>query len=201
MLFNTILKLFFRFKVYGKQNFPNGGAVVASNHASYIDPPILGSGAPHAISYLARDSLFKNAFVSALYKKVGAIPIKRNAADVGSIRTILHALESGRKVVMFPEGTRSKDGQLQQPKAGIGYIICKAKIPVIPTFIYGSYKVLPRHRALPHFSRIVVSFGKPLYFDDIWSGKPSKEDYEHIGRVIMQKIAGLKSEIEQRYGK
>jgi 1-acyl-sn-glycerol-3-phosphate acyltransferase len=199
ILLTILLKTLFRFSVFGKEHFPQGGAIIASNHSSFLDPPIVGTAAPHGISYLARDTLFKNAFANWLYTKLGAIPIKRQAADPGSIKTILSALREGRKIVMFPEGTRTRDGSLQKARRGIGYLVCKAKVPVIPTYTHGTFDALPRHRGIPHFSKIAVSFGEPVYFDDVWSGRPSKEDYDRIGEQIMARISELRESVLRQY--
>jgi len=196
MVFKTI----FRRKILGRKNFPKGGAIIASNHASYLDPPVVGSAAPQEMYYLARESLFQRFFLGWLYRKVSAIPIRTDAADMKSIKTILSILKQGKKILLFPEGTRTMDGELQKARRGIGYILCKAKVPVIPTYVHGTFEALPRHRHVPHFPKIVVSFGKPMYFDDICSESPSKKDYDLIGKRIMKRIAELKSEVLQMYG-
>lgn len=191
-------KILFRMSVSGRENFPEGPAIIASNHTSFIDPPIVGIAAPEAVRYLARASLFRYRFTNWLYRKLGAIPIRRDSADTSSIRTILRTLDEGDKIVMFPEGGRSRDGTFQKPMRGLGYIICKAKVPVIPAYVHGTFEVLPPHRAIIHFSKIVVSFGRPSHFDGVWSGRPSKEDYETIGAQIMERIAELRTEVLKR---
>jgi 1-acyl-sn-glycerol-3-phosphate acyltransferase len=195
LLILSTFKLFFRLKVFGRENFPRGGALVACNHASYLDPPIVGCVAPQDLYYLARESLFRKRFTNWLLRKVNGVPIKNSEADIASIKTVLGLLKAGKKIVLFPEGTRTLDGQFQKARRGIGYLVCKAKTPVIPTYIHGTFKVLPRNRKIPHFSKVIVEYGKPLYFDSIWSGTPSKEDYQRIGDVIIARIADIRAEM------
>lgn len=191
----VLSKILFRMNAYGKENFPHGGALVAANHASYLDPPLVGCLAPEELYYLARESLFKYRFPNWLYRKINGVPIKHDAADVSSIKIILELLKEGKKVVIFPEGTRTYNGQLQKARRGVGLLICKAKVPVIPTYIHGSFEALPRHRKIIHLPKVVVQYGKPVYFDKIWSGTPTKDDYQRIGDEIMSRIADLKKEV------
>ena len=200
LLLSAVFKTFFRRTVFGVENFTEGAAIIASNHVSFLDPPVVGSAAPYAIYYLSRESLLHNLFARWLLNRLNVIPIKRGVPDTRSIRSVLNNLQLGRKVLMFPEGTRSTDGKLQKAKRGVGYVICKARVPVIPAYTHGTFEALPRHRAIIHFSKIVVSFGEPMYFDDIWSGSPSKEEYDMIGERIMGRIAELRDQILRRDG-
>ena len=127
-----VCKTVFRRKILGRENIPHGGAIIASNHASYIDPPVVGSAAPEEICFLARESLFQHFFLGWLHRKVNAIPIRTDAVDMKSIKAIFSILKQGRKILLFPEGTRTWDGEFQKARRGIGYILCKAKVPGIP---------------------------------------------------------------------
>ena len=196
-----VFSVLFRRKVLGRENFPKGAAIIASNHASFLDPPVVGSSAPGELHYLARASLFRFPLMKRLYGRINVLPVRQDAANMSSIKTILGKLDEGGKVLIFPEGTRSFDGKLQKPQRGIGYLICKARVPVIPTYTHGTYEAWPRHRSMIHFTKMIVSFGKPIYFEDVWSRKPSKEDYDRIARKIMDRIVELRSEVLELYGK
>jgi 1-acyl-sn-glycerol-3-phosphate acyltransferase len=170
----------------------SGAAILVSNHASYLDPPIVAIGYNREISILARSTLFKGVG-GWLYPKLNAFPIDREQADLSSIRSILRKLKNGNRVLMFPEGTRTTDGKLQEAKAGIGLLVAKSKVPVQPVRIFGAYESLPRGGDYrPHRIRLVI--GDPVNFskEDI-KGK-SREGYQRIADQLMKAIADLTPE-------
>ena len=135
--------LFFPIRVIGRENLPRGACILASNHISNLDPMIIGLVTGRRTSYMAKDSLFKKGFAWVLYA-VGAYPVKRGSADIGSIRESLRRLERGEPLVLFPEGTRKKKvGAALAPHPGISLIAVKSGCLVVPVFIRNSDKVLP----------------------------------------------------------
>ena len=161
---HVIVSILLQLRVYGRENIPaKGGFILASNHQSYLDPVLLGVSMDRKIHFMARRSLFRIPLFGVLITSLNAFPIERNAADMRGIREALKRLQDGEVIVMFPEGTRSKDGSIGNMKAGIAMIAGKAGVPIVPALIEGSYRVLPRCRIIPTISKINVVFGKPKY--------------------------------------
>jgi len=159
-----LFSVVFRWQKIGVENIPAGGVIIAANHISLWDPPVVGTAIPgRRIHFMAKEELFTNKlFAWIIGKQLGAFPVKRGAADRTAIRTALTLLETGNILGIFPEGTRSKNGKLGAPEAGLALIAVKAGVPVIPTAIIGTNKIFNNGCLLPKFK---VIFGKPLLFD------------------------------------
>lgn len=188
---------FFRGEVAGVENLPTkGGFLVAANHASLLDPPLIGAQVPRQMSFFARKTLWKGGIVSWWMNSVGCIPVDRDGgSDVQALKRVLKALGEGKVLILFPEGTRTPDGGLQQAKAGVGFMACKAGVPIVPTRIFGSYRAMGRNQPLRLGSPVSVVFGKPVSpreFDAL----TGKERYQKASDYIMQRIASLE---EPRY--
>lgn len=171
-----------------------GGLIIACNHASFLDPPIIGVAVPQRyVRFMARDTLFKNKILGWLYYRFGVVPLDRTKGDVGAIKTAIRLLKDGQCVALFPEGTRTLDGNLQEAKGGIGFLIHKAGVPVVPAYIQGSYEALSKggKKILRH--PVTVFFGSPISADALNlvddRGKP---DFSAIGRFVMEHIARLR---------
>ncbi|MBF0521490.1 MAG: 1-acyl-sn-glycerol-3-phosphate acyltransferase [Candidatus Omnitrophica bacterium] len=174
----------FPLKIYGKENIPQKGAfILASNHRSYLDPPLVSICHTWRISFVARDSLFKG-FAGWLFPKLEAFPIKRQSADVGAIKEALNRLERGLPVLLFPEGTRTTDPIKRRIQPGIGMIAVKSGLPVVPVFIKGSDDVLPAGAKSLKRRPVTVTFGAPMFFKET-------ADYPSISREVMEKILSM----------
>lgn len=182
--------------IKGLQNMPSSGAVImASNHASHFDPPILGCNLKRIVVYFARKTLWKPGFASWWLDSVGAIPIDRDGeSDIRAMKSTLHALKAGAALSLFPEGTRSPDGNLQSAKPGIGLIAAKSQAMVIPCRIFNANKALSKSAKLPNLSVSVhVVYGKPLQPEDYDPGKSvGKERYQIIADNIMAAISRIR---------
>jgi 1-acyl-sn-glycerol-3-phosphate acyltransferase len=182
----------FRGKIAGRENLPaTGGYFIASNHASYLDPPIVGLFVPAMVTFFARNTLWRRRLFSWWLDRVGCIPVERDGgADVGAIKRVLRAVEDGRIVILFPEGTRTRDGGFQRPKAGVGLLACRSGAPVVPARIFGSFKALGRKGGLRLGTPISVVYGKPLLPADYDPGDiPGR--YAIAADRIMEAIARL----------
>ncbi len=159
--------LFHRLAIKGAENVPQtGGAIIASNHASGIDPFVLGAASRRSITFIARGTLAERRLFRMLTRGVHVVAISRNESDRAALRAINQELEEGRICGIFPEGTRSLDGRLQPFKSGVALIAQKAGVPVIPTYVAGSFQVWPKGRCVPRlFAKVVVRFGEPLHFE------------------------------------
>lgn len=194
-LAHTIYRMWFRGEVVGLENLPAGGAyLVAANHASHLDPPIVGSNLPQQVCFFARKTLWKPGFASWWLEKVGTIPVDRDGgADVTAIKRVLGALKHGKVVILFPEGTRSADGQLQIPKPGVGMLACRARVPVVPVRLFGSFAAFDRSGRLKLGQPISLVFGPPLApadYDDPTDAKDIR--YQRAAERIMARIAALR---------
>jgi 1-acyl-sn-glycerol-3-phosphate acyltransferase len=196
--FRAIFKLYFRWRTYGVENVPlDGSVILASNHASYLDPPLVGSALPRDINYLARESLFRFPVVGAILRSWNSVPVDRDGGGARGLKMILDRLLAGGAIILFPEGTRTRDGKLQPARSGIGLTVIKSKAPVIPVRVFGTYEAYGRHMKLPRPRRVVVKYGKPMLFTELRTeaetcSKPRlKEIYQEVADQIMAEIASL----------
>lgn len=186
-----LFKIFFRLKVFGRENFPKEGSViVAPNHASFLDPMIVGVGAPRKLNYLARDTLFRFKPFARMLHLVNTSPIKRESGDINAFKLILNKLSQGKPVLIFPEGTRSRNGVLQGPKSGIGFLQVSSRATVLPCYVKGSIDAWPRHSRFPRVRPVSVYFGRPLRFGEKFSGD-KRERYIYIAEQVMVAIGEL----------
>jgi 1-acyl-sn-glycerol-3-phosphate acyltransferase len=185
---------FYDFSIAGMRHVPLRGSVIfAANHISFYDPPAIGCQVPRPFNYFARDTLFKGLFGKALYK-LETIPVARDNADIRSLKAIFKALKNQGAVAMYPEGTRSADGQLAAPKPGAGMIACKSKATVVPTRIFGTFEAFGRNHKVPTLGGpIHIAYGKPMSLAEIDPGKDHPERYLEASRRIMAEIAKLEA--------
>jgi 1-acyl-sn-glycerol-3-phosphate acyltransferase len=189
-LLNVLEKAFFRFRVAGRELVPRSGPVIiASNHVSYCDPPVIGSAVPREVYFLAKEELFANRAFGWLIRRYNAIALKRSVGDIGAVKKALELLRQEKVILMFPEGTRSLTGKLLRPRPGVGLIACMAGVPVVPAYVTGTNRlgaVLLRKAAL------AVSFGKPILSGDFREqGLNDHERYERFSQEVMKRIADL----------
>jgi len=155
--------IFYPLTIRHRENIPaQGGFIFASNHKSNMDPMLVGLTARRRISYMAKDSLFKNPVAAFFIRAFGAFPVRRGRPDRGALKEALKRLGAGQPLVLFPQGTRAA-GHRKSGEAGLGFLAVKAGVPVVPVRIFDSNKVLPQGRKylLPH--RVTIVIGKPLY--------------------------------------
>jgi 1-acyl-sn-glycerol-3-phosphate acyltransferase len=187
----VVAKLGFRLRIYGRENLiEDGPAILASNHASYLDPPLVGVSCRKDVYFLARKSLFERPVVGPILAQLNTIPVDRDRGDVGAVRALIKLLKSGNRVLVFPEGTRSKDGNLQPARAGVGLLIAKSLAPVVPVRVFGSFAALPRTGGI-RFVPITVVIGKPLFFTKQDLGTDERAAYQVLSDRVMAAIAAL----------
>jgi len=193
-----IFKCFFFLKVLGKdkirESWKQGGVLLVANHTSYFDPPIVGVSYGKKTAFLARKTLFKKGFFAWLYPRLNAIPVDQDGPDMGSLKRIIKELKSGNPVLIFPEGQRSDNGEILKGEAGVGLVIAKSKAPVLPLLISGAYEAFPRGAKFPKmFTKITVSVGEMIAFDENGLNIKSRENYQNISDQVMDSIAALKT--------
>ena len=192
-----IFRCFFLLKVLGKdkirESWKLGGVLLVANHTSYFDPPIVGVSYGKKIAFLARKTLFKKGFFAWLYPRLNAIPVDQDGPDMGSLKRIIKELKSGNPVLIFPEGQRSENGEILKGEAGVGLVIAKSKAPVLPLRIFGAYEAFPRGTKFPKmFTKITVSVGDMIAFDESDLNIKSRENYQNISDQVMESIAAIK---------
>jgi len=199
-MFWSIFRFIFCLRVAGHENIPvTGPALICANHQSFIDPPLVGSSMRRPIHFMARHDLFTVPVLGWLIARVNAFPVKRTGAgDPAAFKNIFRLLESGEIVLLFPEGTRSRDGSLQKALPGVGMIAYNARVPVIPCYVYGSREVLPRGARFLHFHRLQTVFGAPIDFSAEYGQEKSKQLYCEMSAKIMAGISALKESINDK---
>ncbi len=191
-----LLKSLFRFQVFGARNMPsNGGVLLVSNHVSYLDPVFMGAAVDRNLHYMARSTLFKPGLIGRFLLSMNAFPVHLGVPDRGAIRRALQLLEDGNVLHIFPEGTRSIDGTLGTAQAGAGFIAYRTAAPVVPVFLDGTEKVLPRGAKMIKPAKVNLSFGRPLDLDHLRKARSSREVRARIGEVVMSSIAELRDEL------
>ncbi len=189
-------KIFFRLEIHGEENIPaEGSCVLASNHVSFLDPPLIACVARfkrRAVRFMARDTLYSSAFESWFLNAIHAIPLSRDKGDIAALRTAIKTIKSGSPVALFPEGTRTDDGDLKDAKGGVAFLVAKSGVPVIPIYIDGIYAAYPKTAKFikPHKVRIFV--GQPIHPSELKPKKKGTEGYKQVGDFVMSKIAQLR---------
>jgi 1-acyl-sn-glycerol-3-phosphate acyltransferase len=182
-MFRFFFSFFFRWQVIGTEHIPKEGPVIlCANHISLWDPPLLGAGIDRQVHFMAKEELFHIPVISYFIKKFGAFPVKRGAGDRSAIRTALKLLEDGKIFGIFPEGTRSKTGELGPGKTGVALFALKSNAAVIPVAIVGPYKL---------FRPITIVYGKPIDLSQQRAGKGGSEALKETTDLIMQHIKEL----------
>lgn len=187
---NFIIRLLFGIEKHGEKNIPKkGGALITCNHVDVYDPPLIGCASTRELYYLAKAELFRNPLFAWLIRKLNAIPITRGSFDRKGLKSALEILRSGNALVAFPEGTRSKDGELREFKLGVAKLALEAEVPIVPTCLDYSRKWI---KAFLRRRKIIIRFGSPLNPDSFSLLPKNKEGYRRLTQEIMQRIRALK---------
>ena len=196
--FRTLYRFYFRWRVYNAERVPLSGPVIlASNHASFLDPPLVGAGIKRGINYLARDTLFRYPGIGWLLRKWNSVPVDREGGGAAGLKAILDRLLAGGAIILFPEGTRSRDGKLQPARSGIGLTVIKSDAVVVPVHVFGTHAAYGRHVRIPLPHRVAVKYGRPLHFERLreeakqCSKARLKVIYQQVADEIMAAIARL----------
>jgi len=194
-LAKLLARMFFSLRViHPERMVESGPLIIAVNHSSFFDPPLAGICSRRGVFYLARKTLLKWPFFGPLFPAMNVIPVERDGNDMSALREVIKKIKEGNAVVLFPEGTRSPDGNLQKARAGIGLVIAKTGAPVMPMRIFGAYESFPKNAKGLRSSQITVVLGEPIHFTREEVENPSRENYQLLSNRVMDAIAALKKE-------
>jgi 1-acyl-sn-glycerol-3-phosphate acyltransferase len=189
-----IAETVFSLRVYGRENMiEEGPALLAMNHQSFLDPPFAGICCRREIHFFARKTLFDVPVLGWMLHKVNVIGVDRDGSDMTAIKTVIRLVRNGGGTIVFPEGTRTRDGNLLPAQPGIGFIIAKTLAPVVPMRIFGAFEAFPRDSKWPRKTPVTIVVGKPMRFaaTDI-NGDP-RTIYQRLGDQVMARIASLEN--------
>ncbi len=198
--YRFVFASYFRWRVYNNERVPlTGPVILASNHASFLDPPLVGSGLHRDINYLARKSLFRFPVLGAILRGVNAVPVDRDGGGAAGLRAIMDRLHAGGGIILFPEGTRTSDGKLQPARSGIGLTVIKSDAPVVPVRVFGTREAWGKGVRIPRPVQVAVKYGKPMHFETLRAEAQTcskarlKEIYQQVADEIMEAIAALQA--------
>lgn len=178
--------------IHHERILEEGGAIIAMNHQSFLDPPLAGIACKREIHYLARKTLLEWPLLGPIFPKLKVVPVDQERADMSALKTVVKLVGAGECTVVFPEGSRTKDGNLGEAQPGLGLIIAKTLAPVIPMRVFGAYDAFPRGSKLPRFGKITVVVGEPMFFTEKdLEGAKGRELYQRLSERVMERIAGI----------
>jgi 1-acyl-sn-glycerol-3-phosphate acyltransferase len=185
-------RVFFRFRIIHRERMLQTGPVIlAMNHQSYLDPPLAGTACDRAVYFLARRTLLDVPPLGWLLPKLNVIPVNQEGIDRGALKSLIRVLKAGNAALIFPEGSRTLDGNLQPAEPGLGLIIAKTLAPVVPMRIFGAHQALPRGGGL-RFVPITVVIGEPISFTTADLSPQGKDLYKRLSQRVMDAIAALR---------
>lgn len=181
-----------RLEVKNAKSVPReGGVLLVANHISHLDPPLVAITCARKVYFLAKKELFKNGLVGWFMNSSGQIKVDRGKG-LEAVDVAVNTLKAGRCICIFPEGTRSRTGQMQQPHTGIVVIASKVNVPIVPILVEGTYKMMPPKAKFPKFfSRIRLTYGEPFYLTEEQKDLSSKDKMRETAEAIMEKIREL----------
>ena len=192
-LSRIIGRLCFRLRVIHRERMIQSGPVIlAMNHQSYLDPPLAGTACDRAIYFLARRTLLDVPVLGWFLPKLNVIPVNQESVDRRAIKTIIRVLQAGNGVLVFPEGSRTMDGNLQPGEPGLGLVIAKTLAPVVPMRIFGAREALPRGGGRLHFVPITIVIGEAIVFTAADLNSSGKSLYRNLSDRVMEAIATLR---------
>lgn len=162
----------FSFRFEGSRHLPrNRPVLLVANHQSFFDPILVGQAAGKRICYLARSTLFRNPLLGAMLHSVGVVPVDQEGVAKEGLKKVIELIQAGKTVLIFPEGTRTRTGEMQALRPGVLLILKRTLVPVVPVGVAGAFQLFPPHKKLPHLAPLflpaphgglAVSIGKPV---------------------------------------
>ncbi len=181
----AVIFVFYGFRAEGRKNMPStGGGLVCANHQSYFDPVVVGVSSSRQMSFVARSTLFNVPIFDKLIHSLGAIPINRDKGGLAGLKATIRLLKGGKLVLIFPEGTRTDDGELQPLKPGFCALVRRCKVPIIPVGFDGPFQAWPRESRWPRLGAMRSCVGKPITPEEI-----GEMDDDQLIALVAERIA------------
>lgn len=191
--FYYLFRLLYRLEIKGVENIPAGPALIAANHTSYFDPPLIGASVHEELHFLAKANLFRFPIFGRMIRNLNAHPVSGTTSDLASFKLICQLIVEGKKVVIFPEGGRSVNGELLPIRPGVGMLAMRCDAPIIPTYIKGLYEAWPMGQKFPKpWGRVSIHFGRPIDWHD-FKHLDRKQAQEAIAEAITSALIELKN--------
>ncbi len=191
-LFREFARGLFDYRVVGAEKLRfSGPAIIACNHISFLDPPLVSIAFDEMVYSFARKTLFDNPILGAVLRSWEVQGVDRDKPDAASLKATIRLLREGKKVLMFPEGTRSYDGVPKSAEAGVGLFIAKSRAPVVPVRLFGSYEAYPREAKTLRPSKITLVVGDPWQPDLKSYSDSGRELYQNLADEVMRRITEL----------
>lgn len=191
-LSRVLARLFFGFRIIHRERMIQSGPVIlAMNHQSFFDPPLAGNASDRPIYFLAKKSLLNAPVLGPILPKLNVIPVELESTDRSALKALIRILRAGEGVLVFPEGSRTPDGNLQPPLPGLGLVIAKTRAPVVPMRIFGAFNAWPIGGKIRLWQRITIVVGEPIHFSDADFQGPGRDVYAALSRRVMERIAAL----------
>ncbi len=194
LLIYWMAKVYHRVRIRNGHRIPHEGPlVVICNHASHLDPPLAGLATTRRLRYMAKAELFEVPVLGRLLRAVGAFPVRRGQADRHTIRLAIQLVRNGEALIMFPEGTRSRTGELKEAQPGVAMVLNQVpEATIVPIRVEGSFEAWKPGRKFPKPRPVWIKVGEPFQLDDLSPlPKVRKELYQEIGRQLMKRIASI----------
>src|SRR6202011_959834 len=187
-----LAKLFYGFRIIHRERVIQAGPVIlATNHQSFFDPPLAGNAADRPIFFLAKKSLIDVPILGWLLPKLNVIPVNLEGGDRSALKGLIRILSAGECALVFPEGTRTPDGNLQPAEPGLGLVIAKTRAPVVPMRIFGAFDAWPIGGRIRLGPKITIVVGKPIYFSDADFEGGGRDLYDRLSQRVMDAIAAI----------
>jgi 1-acyl-sn-glycerol-3-phosphate acyltransferase len=192
-LTRTVAHCCFNFQVINREAIPpDGGLILAMNHQSFLDPPLAGIACSREVHYLARKSLLETPLLGSLLLDLNVIPYNQEGGDMSALKSVIRVVQAGEAAVVFPEGTRSRDGQLLPAQPGLGFVVAKTLAPVVPMRIFGAHQAFPRGASKIQFTQVTLVVGEVLRFSPEEFVGDAKNAYRRVSTIVMERIAALR---------
>jgi 1-acyl-sn-glycerol-3-phosphate acyltransferase len=190
-----LAKVFFRFRViHRERRVLTGPVILAMNHESYLDPPLAGIASGREVYFLARKTLLDVPVLGWLLPRLNVVPVDQEGTDRSALKALIRILKRGDATVVFPEGARTMDGRLQPALPGLGFVIAKTGMPVLPMRIFGAHEAMPRGGGALRLRPITIVFGELKHFTQADVEPRNKEMYQRLSERVMEAIAALRNE-------
>lgn len=198
-IFEILIRILFRLRIFGRENFPDAPYIVTSNHASFLDPPLVAIACRrNPVSFMGKKELFEVPGVRIWARLVGIIRTDRDAKSISALREAIRQAKKGRVIGIFPEGSRAEDGRLREAKRGVGFLIAMCGVPVVPIYIEGSGYAMKKDGKICRGAPLGVFVGRPMMPEEFVSPSGEKRtDYEGISNMVMERIAEIKEKKDE----